>query len=99
MPELSRRAFLIGGSVGAAAVAVASAIPSLPTVVGTAEADAPAAQDETAVLAGAELPSAGQPLVAHVTDLRSGAISLFVGEQEFTMRDPRLAGRLFAAAK
>lgn len=79
-------------------MAVASAMPSLPSVVGSAEEDAPAVQD-AATTAGDQLPSVGQPLIAHVTDLRSGAISLFMGEHEFTVSDPGLAGRLFGAAK
>jgi hypothetical protein len=96
--ELSRRAFLIRSSVGAAAVAVGSAIPGLPSLLGPAEEDAPGA-DDAASSAIADTPSAGQPLIAHVTDLQSGEMSLFMGEREFTVTDPGLANRLFGAAK
>jgi hypothetical protein len=96
--ELSRRAFLIRSSVGAAAVAVGSAIPGLPSLLGTAEEDAPGT-DDAASSAIADTPSASQPLIAHVTDLQSGEMSLFVGEREFTVTDPGLANRLFGAAK
>jgi hypothetical protein len=96
--ELSRRAFLIRSSVGAAAVAVGSAIPGLPTLLGTAADDSPAA-DDAAATAATDAPSAGQPLIAHVTDLQSGEMSLFMGEREFTVTDPALASRLFGAAK
>ncbi len=97
--ELSRRAFLIRSSVGAAAVAVGSAIPGLPSLLGTAADDSPAAADDAASTAATDSPSLGQPLIAHVTDLQSGEMSLFMGEREFTVTDPGLANRLFGAAK
>ena len=87
MSEFSRRAFLIRSSVGAAAVAVGSAIPGLPSLLGTAEEDAPGA-DDAASSTVADAPSASQPLIAHVTDLQSGEMSLFMGEREFTVSDP-----------
>jgi hypothetical protein len=96
--ELSRRAFLIRSSVGAAAVAVGSAVPGLPNLLGSAADDTPAA-DDAATAVSSEAPSAGQPLIAHVTDLQSGQMSLFMGEREFTLTDPTLANRLFGAAK
>jgi hypothetical protein len=96
--ELSRRAFLIRSSVGAAAVAVGSAMPGLPNLLNTASGDAPAA-DDAATTVAADAPSFSQPLIAHVTDLQSGQMSLFIGEREFTVSDPGLASRLFGAAK
>lgn len=98
MPELSRRTFLIRGSLGAAAIATASAMPGLPALLSTAEDEAPAA-DDAATTAVANAPSMTQPLIAHITDLKSGEMSLFMGEQEFTVNDPGLANRLFGAAK
>ncbi|MGH9046899.1 MAG: twin-arginine translocation signal domain-containing protein [Acidimicrobiales bacterium] len=99
MSELSRRAFLIRSSVGAAAVAVGSAVPGLPSILGSAEDDGAAADGEATTAAATGAPSMSQPLIAHVTDLQSGEMSLFMGEQEFTVRDPSLAGRLFGATK
>jgi hypothetical protein len=98
MSELSRRTFLIRGSLGAAAIAAGTAIPGLPTLLTTTEEEAPAA-DDAATTAVASTPSVTQPLIAHITDLRSGAMSLFMGEREFTINDPGLASRLFGAAK
>jgi len=99
MAEMSRRTFLIRGSLGAAAAAVASALPNLPTLAGTAAEDAPAEDDAATTLASEALPSTWDPLIAHVTDLRTGQLSVFVGEREFTVVDRALAGRLFQVTK
>jgi hypothetical protein len=84
--------------MGAAVIAVDSALPGLPGLPTEAEGDAPAA-DDAATTAVAGAPSMTQPLIAHITDLQSGEMSLFMGEQEFTINDPGLASRLFGAAK
>lgn len=98
MPELSRRTFLIRGSVGAAAVAVGSAVPGLSSFLTTAESEAPAA-DDAATSAAVGAPTMTEPFIAHISDLQTGEMSLFMGEREFTIRDPGLASRLFGAAK
>ena len=98
MKELSRRAFLIRGSVGAAAVAVGSAMPNLSGLLTTTADEAPAA-DDTAAAALAEAPTSTEPLIAHVTDLQSGEMSVYMGEREFTFNDPSLARRLFGATQ
>jgi hypothetical protein len=98
MSNLSRRTFLIRGSMGAAAVAVGSAIPGLSNVLTTAGEEAPAADDAATTALGAA-PSLSDPLIAHVTDLQSGEMSLFMGEREFTITNPTLARQLFGAAK
>ena len=84
--------------MGAAAIAVGSALPGLPGLLSEAEGDAPTA-DDAASTALAATPSMTQPLIAHITDLQSGEMSLYLGEQEFAVKDPGLAGRLFGAAK
>jgi hypothetical protein len=98
MAELSRRTFLIRGSVGAAAVAAGTALPGLSSFLTTAETEAPAA-DEAATSAAADAPSMTEPFIAHINDLQTGQMSLYVGEREFTINDPGLASRLFGAAK
>ena len=98
MAEMSRRTFLIRGSLGAAAAAVASALPNLPALATTASEDAPA-EDDAATLATEALPSTTDPLIAHVTDLRTGQLSVFVGEREFAVVDRALASRLFQVTK
>jgi hypothetical protein len=62
------------------------------------EGEAPAA-DDAATTAVSQAPTMTQPLIAHITDLQSGQMSLYMGEQEFTVNDPGLASRLFGAAK
>lgn len=110
MPQLSRRLFLMRSSLAAAAVAAA---PGLVNVLGSAGADAQAADAAVpgtgAALAGT---SAGdvvsvasseeglsEPLVAHVKDLSTGEISIFNGFREIVTHDPKLAGSLYRAAR
>jgi hypothetical protein len=98
MSQFSRRAFLIRGSMGAAAVAVGSAMPGLSGLLTTAENEGPAA-DDAAATSVAALPSTTEPLIAHITDLQSGEMSVYMGEREFTINDPALVRRLFGATK
>ena len=95
---LSRRTFLRRGTFTAAAVAVASSVPGISTLVATTTADAPAvdtgvsdAVDDSGALA--------EPLVAHLKDLSTGEISLFQGEQEVVVHSPSLARSLISAAR
>jgi hypothetical protein len=90
MENVSRRGLLRNGSfavigvglVGAVSAGVASKVPD------AGEADlAPAA-------AGASLDG---PLVAHVKDLSTGEIGVYMGTSEVTFRDPRLAAKLHRA--
>jgi hypothetical protein len=98
MGEFSRRTFLVRGSVTAAAAGLAVALPGMPAVLSTAETEAPEATGEaTAVTEEAGILS--QPLVAHVKDLSTGEMALFMGDSEVTFRDPQLANRLFRAAR
>ncbi|MGH9007980.1 MAG: hypothetical protein ACRDV6_09775 [Acidimicrobiales bacterium] len=84
--------------MGAAAVAVGSAIPGLPNVLTTAGEETPAADDAATTALGAA-PSLSDPLIAHVTDLQAGEMSLFMGEREVMITNPTLAHQLFGTAK
>lgn len=97
MAPFSRRTFLIRGSLGAAAAAVASALPGLPTLATTALNEAPAAEDTAPAVADDVATS--EPLIAHVTDLRAGQLSVFVGEREYAVVDRGLVSRLVQATK
>lgn len=88
MPSLSRRTFLRSAGAGVAAVGVASAVPM-------ALASSAAADDGGPPEAG----PAGAPLVAYVRDVRSGRISLMVGEREIHITDKALARGLARAAR
>jgi hypothetical protein len=91
---LSRRLFLTRSSLTVVAAGVASAIPVLPSVVTSAEAEAPAAEEEIT-----ETESLAAPLVAHVKNLQTGELSLYSGEREINILDRGLAARLFNAMK
>jgi hypothetical protein len=95
---LTRRTFLRRGTVTAAAVAVASSVPGISTLVASTTADAPAL--DTGVSDAAEDSGAlTEPLVAQVKDLSTGEISLFQGEREVVVRSPALAHSLMSAAR
>jgi hypothetical protein len=94
MPGLSRRMFLKRGSLAVAAAGALSAIPGLPALVSSSEVEAPSA-GSVAGDAGALT----EPLVAHVKDLQTGEMSLYVGEREVVYHDPRLAAVIRNAAR
>jgi hypothetical protein len=94
VPGLSRRLFITKSSLTVAAAGLVSALPALPAAVNTAEAEAPEAG---ATISESE--AAAGPLVAHVTNLRTGEMSLYAGEREIVLHDPALAARLFNAIK
>jgi hypothetical protein len=99
MSEFSRRKFLTHGSVGVAIAGAAAAIPGLPSLLVSAEGDAPAVENAaTTVGEDGAAPSLAEPLVAHVTDMQTGQISLFLGQREVIYNDPALAARLLNAA-
>ena len=56
--------------------------------------DTGAAEGESAAAGLTE----GEPLVAHVSDVRAGQISLFQGEREVVVRSPELARQIYLAA-
>ncbi|HTZ08772.1 MAG TPA: twin-arginine translocation signal domain-containing protein [Acidimicrobiales bacterium] len=94
---VSRRTFLGRGSLAVAAAGVLSSVPGLSGLLGTAEADGPAA-DAGVTDAGAAA-QLDEPLVAHVRDAATGEISVFNGTREVVLRDPQLAGRLVRAVR
>ncbi len=98
MAEFSRRTFLVRGSVTAAAAGLAVALPGVPAVLGVAETEAPEATGEAATL-GEEAGVLSEPLVAHIKDLSTGEMALFMGDREVTFTDSQLANRLFRAAR
>ena len=88
MNQVTRRRFLVHGSIGAA---LAGALAALPGVG--------AALKLAAVARGGTGASAAEPLIAHVRDLSTGEISLMVGERHVIQRDAELAARLYEAAQ
>ena len=91
MSDHTRRRFLALAGAGAAAVSIAAAEPAeaKPAQPGKS------AQPEQPVTAPA---GASGPLVAYVSDVRSGAVSVMVGDREVVVNDHELVARLAHAA-
>jgi hypothetical protein len=89
MAKLSRRGFIKRTSLGAAAAGALAAAPSLGA--GTVGTEIAATDLAAADLAG--------PLVAHVSDVASGELSVLAGTREVVIRDPELIARLVRALR
>ena len=85
---LTRRAFLVRGSLAAGAAALIGSVPGVGNILTTAESESPeiegvggsAAGAGAAAAAGTEFgPEMSQPIVAHVIDLSTGEINLYQG--------------------
>ena len=102
MAKVTRRRFLQGASVGAAAVGVLAVGPSLGTshsAAGASASRAPsAAPGAGAASASAHdaltTTAASEPIVAYVRDPSKGEVAIFVGTREIIRQDPDLAARL-----
>jgi hypothetical protein len=74
-----------------------AAVPGLKSILDTT----PAQADESyRPLADAEVGAAnrGGPVVAQVTDIRTGEINIYQGESQAVLKDPALAARLYRAS-
>jgi hypothetical protein len=73
---------------------VATAIPGLGSILASAPSEAPEIEGG---LSDAEAGAAdlNGPLVAHVSDIRSGEISLYQGEGQVVLKDPSLVARMY----
>jgi hypothetical protein len=98
MSRLSRRSFLTRSSLVVAAGSVAATVPGLGSMLAAAPAEAPEIEGAATEGEAAAADLSG-PLVAHVTDIRSGEISFYEGEREVIYRDPTLAARLYRASR
>ena len=94
MSEGTRRIFLAGSGVGAAAVGLAAMTPAM---VGSKAAATTVSPD--VLLSSAESGSSALtgPLVAVVRDVSEHEISLMVGEEEIVVHDSELVARLVRA--
>jgi hypothetical protein len=97
MDNLSRRSFLKKGSVAVGAAGVAVAAPGLRKVV---RGNSPSGEQSGArePELSADAANAG-PLVAHVRNVATGEIDLFVGERRVTVKDRATASRLYRATR
>ena len=99
MENVSRRGLLRNGSLAVVGVGLVAAAPGAGLAAKASEAGAagrsPATAPESAALpAGARLDG---PLVAHVKDLSTGEIGVYLGTSEVSFRDPQLAAKLYRA--
>lgn len=96
MDNLSRRSFLKTGTIAVGAAGAAIAAPGLRAAV---RQDSASQDPETHE---ADLPAdaaAEGPIVAHVRNLATGEIDLFVGERRVTVKDRATASRLYRATR
>jgi hypothetical protein len=98
MSRFSRRSFLTRSSLVVAAGGVAATVPGLGAMLQAAPAEAPEIEGAASEGEAAAADLSG-PLVAHVTDIRSGDISFYEGERQVIYRDPGLAARLYRASR
>ena len=95
-PEISRRRFLRGASLGVAAGgAAAAALPSAASLVAAAQPSARPSGDDTAL----DLTAVGTDVIAHIRDASTGEIAVIVGGSERIYHDPTLVARLLAGAR
>ena len=90
MSDSSRRGFLIVAGTGALAAGAAAMVPAA-FAAGPREGFAPGPREE---------PSPGSPegpLVAYVSDLRKGEVSVMMGEREVIVHDRALCASLARA--
>jgi anaerobic selenocysteine-containing dehydrogenase len=87
MSNLSRRSFLKGAGVAAGAA-----------IVGASPLSAAAATEQSPELVAHPSTLPAEPLVAYVRDARTFEVTILVGTDEVTYRDPALAKRLLNAA-
>ena len=91
MEPTNRRQFLKRSSAVAAAAGVAAVVPATAAkaIVTRSTKDAPPSLPDD--------PSVDVPVVAHVTDVRKGLVSLYTGENEIKITNRRLAAELYRA--
>jgi hypothetical protein len=91
MEPTSRRQFLKRSSAVAAAAGVAAAIPATAAKALTSK---PETKEEPKLPDDA---SVDVPVVAHVTNVRKGLVSLYTDDREIKIKDRRLAAALYRA--
>jgi hypothetical protein len=89
MAKLARRGFLKRTTASVATIGVMASVPAALTAM----TDAPQVT-ETAGTDLSSIPLADGPLIAHISNLATGEISLLSGTQEIIFRDPDLVMRL-----
>ena len=95
MDTPSRRSFLAVTGATAAAIGAAAILPA-----SAAEAETPAGEDAlSAAESAAGGPLAGTLLMACVTDLQRGEVTVITDDDEITVTDPGLAGLIASISR
>lgn len=99
MPKVTRRGFIAQTTASVATISMFAAAPALAVeselpAVTTPAMTAPATSAPELSAAAAAIT---EPLIAHVSNIATGEISVLVGTQEITYRDPELVQRLLRA--
>lgn len=98
MENVSRRGLLRNGSLAVMGVGLVGAVPAFSAGLAPKAPDASAADRSPATASeSAAFPTGASPLVAHVKDLSTGEIGVYMGTSEVTFRDPHLAAKLYRA--
>jgi hypothetical protein len=95
MENVSRRGLLRNGSLAVVGVGLVGAVPEFSAGLAPKAPDASAADHSPAT--ASESAALDGPLVAHVKNLSTGEIGVYMGTSEVTFRDPHLAAKLYRA--
>ena len=93
MDGIDRRRFLMQSG---AAVAAAGVVSALPASAANALTKGRRGSEPAAVPADATL---GDPVVAHLSDVHTGEVTLFHGHREVKVKDKHLAALLYHATR
>lgn len=89
MAKLARRGFLKRTTASVATIGVMASVPTALTAITEAPQVTETAETDLSSLSVAE-----GPVIAHISNLATGEISLLSGTQEIVFRDPDLVMRL-----
>ena len=95
MENVSRRGLLRNGSLAVVGVGLVGAVPAFSSGLAPQAPNASAAVSSPAIAALPAGASLDGPLVAHVKNLSTGEIGVYMGTSEVTFRDPQLAAKLY----
>lgn len=91
MDNLTRRSFLVRGSVGAAGLAAAG------SVIGNVSSDA--GKDDHTELSDHELAAANDPMIVEIRDAKRGHVTVMVRDKQVTFTDRALVAKALRATR
>lgn len=97
MDNLTRRSFLVRGSVGAAGLAAAGAV--IGKVGSGAGEDVHAGKDDHTGLSDHELAAANDPMIVEIRDAKRGHVTVMVRDKQVTFTDRALVAKALRATR